>query len=106
MNFLGSITAPPDPPGVDLDRWTGVIATHPNLELVAPKAGINPFTKGPFTFRPHPGTAWVMISGKQAGMMDWAQDGSNQIAVWGESDVEEIATHVAAQVGGVYRRGG
>jgi hypothetical protein len=106
MNFLGTVTAHPDPPGIDLERWRQLIAAHPSLEPVAPKLGVNPFTREPFTYSSHPGTAWVVIGGRQAGMMSWAEDGTNQIAVWGESDaIDEIATQVAVQLGGAYGRG-
>ena len=106
MDFLGSIKAPLDPPGIDRARWMRLITTHPNLRPAPQRVGINPFTRKPMTFRPHPDFAWVVIAGNQAGTMDWAQDGSNQISVWGESSgVDEIARQVAAQLGGTYRAG-
>ena len=106
MNFRGTITKIPDPPGVDFDRWRQVIAAHPNLQPVAPKMGLNPFTKEPLLYRPHPGTTWVMVAGSQVGMMSWAEDGTNKIAVDGDSDaVDQIAMQVAAQLGGSYLLG-
>lgn len=105
-NFLGSIKAHPGLPGVDRDRWTGLIGTHPNLRPASPKTGINPFTRRPPAFRLHPDFAWVVIAGEQVGSVSWAEDGSNQIAVWGESGgVDEIARQVAAQLGATCRAG-
>ena len=105
MEFLGDIVATPDPPGVDLERWKQVIAEHPNLAAVPPRIGINPFTRGPHTYYPHPGTAWVRVEGEDVGMMGWAEDGTNQITVWGRAGaVDGIAAGVAAQLGGEYRR--
>jgi hypothetical protein len=105
VDFLGAIIATPDPPGVDLERWKQVIAGHPNLAPVSPRVGINPFTKGPFTYRPHPGTAWVVVDGEEVGMMSWAEDGTNQITVWGDSGAaDDIAVGVAGQLGGEYQR--
>jgi hypothetical protein len=105
MNLFGAITATPDPPGVDLEQWTQVIAGHPNLVPVSPKVGTNPFTRGPFTYHPHPGTAWVVVDGKQVGMMHWAHDDTNQVVVWGDDGVvDDIALAVAGRLGAVYRR--
>jgi len=58
------------------------------------------------TFRPHPDFAWVVIAEHQAGSMGWAEDGSNQISVWGESgDVDQIAREIAGKLGAIYRPG-
>jgi hypothetical protein len=38
-------------------------------------------------------------------MMNWAEDGTNRIAVWGAGGVvDDIALGVAGQLGGEYRR--
>jgi hypothetical protein len=66
--FLGSITAPRDAPGIDLGidlgRWIQLIARHPNLVACPSREGINPFTKGPLTYRAHPGDAHVVVKGE------------------------------------------
>ena len=101
MAFLGSIGS------VDLDRWTQLIATHPNLAPVPAREGVNPFTRAPFTYRAHPGDAHVVVAGTQVGAMTWAQDGTSRIEVDGDTAlVEPVALGVAFELGGIYRRGG
>jgi hypothetical protein len=75
MNLLGSITASPDPPGVDATRWMQFIAEHPNLRSHPPKLGLNPFTRGPQLYRPDPRSARIVIKGREIGAMSWAEDG-------------------------------
>jgi hypothetical protein len=100
MDFLGSVTA------VDLDRWTQLIARHPNLAPVPAREGLNPFTGAPFMYRADPGDANVVVAGTKVGTMTWAQDGTNRIAVNGDAGlVEPVALEVASELGGVYRRG-
>ena len=99
--FLGSITAPRDTPGIDLGRWIQLIARHQNLVACPSREGINPFTKGPFTYRAHPGDAHVVVNGETVGTMTWAQDGTNRIDVQGTPGlVEPVAIEVAAAVAG------
>jgi hypothetical protein len=97
MKYLGSIEVRSDALGVNFERWVRLIAEHPHLKCVEPREGTNPFTRAPLTFRTHPGTARVLSEGKEIGIMEWAQDGSNRIAVHGEDNqVIEIALDVAA----------
>lgn len=104
MDYLGSIEALAEPPGVDLDRWRQVIETHPNLKPVAPQPGINPFTRAPWTYHPHPGTARVVVDGKDVGMMSWAEDGTNRVAVWGEPGiVDQLAHEISMRLDGTYK---
>ena len=106
MHFLGSITSPPDPPGIDLRQWTDLIATHPSLVRFPDREGVNPFTRTPTIYRAHPGNAHVVVDGAEVGVMTWAQDGSHQITVEGDLElVEPLALEVAAKLGGVYRQG-
>ena len=106
MDFLGSITAAPDAPGIDLGRWVQLIASHPNLATFPSRDGINPFTKGPFTYRAHPGDAQVLVNGEKVGAMTWAQDGTNRIDVEGTRGlVEPVAIEVAAELAGTFRSG-
>ena len=105
MDYLGTIKAAADPTGIDLERWRGLIAGHVTLSAVAPVEGINPFTKAPMTFRPHPGTARVVVDGKYVGLMHEAMDGSRQVEVWGEAaTVDNVAHDVAGKLGAVYQR--
>jgi hypothetical protein len=104
MDYLGTIKAAIDPPGIDLERWRGLIVSHQSLAASPPIEGTNPFTKGPIMFRPKPGTARVVVDGKNVGMMHCALDGSRQIEVWGEAaSVDSVARDVAARLGGVYQ---
>jgi hypothetical protein len=104
MDFLGSITAAP---GIDLGRWLQLIESHPKLAAFPSREGINPFTKGPYTYRAHPGDAHVVVNGEKVGAMTWAQDGTNRIDVEGTTGlVEPVAIEVAAELAGAYRRGG
>jgi hypothetical protein len=105
MDFLGSIKTQADPPGIDLERWRAVIASHRNLAAVEPVVGVNPFTKEPLTYRPHPGSARVVVGGKEVGSMSWALDGAHEIDVWGEaSAVDDIARDVAGELGASHER--
>jgi hypothetical protein len=101
MAFLGSITV------ADPDRWTQLLATHPQLTPVPAREGVNPFTEAPFVYRAHPGDANVVVAGTHVGTMTWAQDGTHRIAVDGDASlVEPVAVAVASELGGIYRRGG
>jgi len=105
MAFLGAITAAADPPGIDLGRWTELIGKHPHLVAFPAREGVNPFTRGAYTYRAHPGDAHVVIDGVEVGTMTWAMDGTNRIAVDGDARlVEAIAVEVASELGGIYRR--
>jgi hypothetical protein len=100
MDFLGSITA------VNLDRWTQLIARYSRLTPFPAREGVDPFTRDRLIYRAHPGDAHAVVAGKQVGMMTWAQDGTNRIAVEGDAElVEPVALEVAAELGGTYRRG-
>jgi len=102
MEAIGTISMAGDPAGIDLDKWTSIIAAHPNLGSIAPVEGINPFTRAPMTFKGHPGDANVVIDGKIVGHMEWAPDDSNQIRVIGDPAlVRAIAVDVAARLGAV-----
>jgi hypothetical protein len=106
MDYLGRITTQNEPPSVDLQRWTALIARHPSLAPAKPVTGVNPFAKKPQDYRPHPGIARVILEGTEVGMMTWAEDGSSQIAVWATSSVvEKVATEVAVELGCVFERG-
>jgi hypothetical protein len=106
MDHLGSIILAPAPEQVALDRWVKLIASHPHLVPIPPRDGTNPFSGGPFLYPAHPGGVHVKTEGTTIGMMIWAHDGTNRIAVEGNVGlVEQIAAEVASKLGGVYRRG-
>lgn len=105
MDYLGRITNRSEAPALDLQRWTELISRHPRLAPVEAAIGTNPFTKRSHEYRPHPGAARVIQNGTDVGMMIWAEDGSSQIVVCGTPGVvEEIAIHVAAELGCVFER--
>jgi hypothetical protein len=52
---------------------------------------------------PHPGDSYVVIGDRQVGIMSWAEDGTDTIAVWGDTvQVEAVAMQVADQLGGTF----
>jgi hypothetical protein len=104
-DFLGEIVREPDPPGIDNRAWIGLIGEHPNLVPPEPRAGINPFTKGPMVIEPRPDVARVVVDGRALGVMEWSLDESNLINVFGESQVViPLAQEIAATLGGRFRK--
>ncbi len=94
----------PTPPGVDQQRWIETISKHPALASFAPSRGINPVTKQPTDYPPHPAAARVLVDGNDVGRMEWAQDDSNPIAVFGPVDVVgPIARDIAVLLGATFR---
>jgi hypothetical protein len=103
MDFIGVIAAASDPPGIDQQRWIETIADHPALAPFAARRGINPSTKQPMDYAAHPVAARVVVQGNEVGRMEWAQDDSNQIAVFGSPGlVAPIAEEVAALPGATF----
>ena len=104
MDFIGVIAGPSDPPGVDQQRWIDTISKHPALTPVAPGSRINPFTRQPQLYAAHPAAARVVVQGHDVGTMSWAQDDSNQIAVFGPADVvAPVAEEIAALLGATFK---
>jgi len=104
MDFIGVIATASDPPGVDQQRWIDSISKHPALAPVAPRSGINPFTKQPQLYAAHPAAARVIVHGNDVGTMSWAQDDSNQIDVFGPADlVAPVAEEIAALLGATFK---
>jgi hypothetical protein len=104
MDFIGVISAASDPPGVDQQRWIDTISRHPALVSLAPRRGINPFTKQPMDYLAHPASARVLVGGNDVGWMEWAQDDSKQIAVFGPASlVAPVAEEIAALLGATFK---
>ena len=104
MTWLGTITSPPDPPGIDQQKWFDLITAHPSLVRSPDREGLNPFTKAPMIYRADPNCARVIVEGAEVGAMVWAQDGSHRIGVEGDPElVEPLALEVASNLGGIYR---
>jgi hypothetical protein len=108
LDYLGVITSKPGQPELDHAAWVALIPTHPALALVPPRQGTNPFTREPMLFFAGADTAYVLLSGKPLGKMDWAPDDSRQISVWtADSTANEaiggIAADVAARLGALYQ---
>jgi len=101
-DFVGTIE--PAPGAVTgKGEWIALIGAHSALALREPTQGINPFTKAPMTFKPHPDHAGVFVENVQVGSIHWAMDDSTRLVVWSEaaakSRVIEIATDVACRLG-------
>src|SRR4051812_7988129 len=100
IEFIGSIVAESDPPGLSRPRWLEAISEHPDLAPPKPREGINPFTKQPMMVRPRH-DASIMVHGQEAGCMTWAKGGMNEVQVFGDPKiVGPIAQNVAARLGG------
>lgn len=84
MDLIGEIRSEPDPPGIDRRRWIDAIRDHPNLVPPEPREGINPFTKKPMAIQPRPDVARIVVDEEEVGAMEWAQDDSNMINVFGD----------------------
>jgi hypothetical protein len=103
MAYLGRVTTKLNPPSVDPQRWHDVIGRHPNLSPLPPREGLNPFTKQPYLYPAPAENVRVILDGIEVGSMTWAEDGSCQIAVDGDSaTVVKIATQVAEELGCVF----
>lgn len=85
------------------NEWIALIGVHYALSVYEPKHGINPFTKTPILFRPHPDTARVVVDGTQVGSIHWAMDDSRRLVVWAETAaiarVTDVANDVAVKLG-------
>jgi hypothetical protein len=85
------------------NEWIALIGIHSALALHEPKQGVNPFTRTPMSFKPHPDAARVVIDGTQVGSIHWAMDDSRRLVVWAEpaakSRVVDIANDVASKLG-------
>ena len=104
MTWLGTITSPPDPPGIDQQKWFDLITAHPSLVRSPDREGLNPFTRAPTIYRADPNCARVIVEGAEVGAMVWAQDGSHRIGVEGDPElVEPLALEIASKLGGIYR---
>ena len=101
-DLLGTIEPSPDS-DAGKNEWIALIGVHSALALYEPKQGINPFTKAPILFKPHPDTARVIVDGSQVGSIHWAMDDSRRLVVWAEtaakSRVIAIANDVASRLG-------
>jgi hypothetical protein len=106
MDFLGMIAAPDGKPALVYEDWARLVTGHPNLERVAPRQGVNPFTRQPMMFQGSPGEAHVMVAGEAVGEMHWALDDSARIVVAGDAArVRPIALDIAARLAAHYLPG-
>ena len=84
-------------------EWIALIGVHSALALREPKQGVNPFTKAPMSFKPHPDAARVVVDGTQVGSIHWAMDDSRRLIVWSETAaklrVVDIANDIASRLG-------
>ena len=104
----GTIVGKPNQPGLEQARWIDLIGEHPNLSVLPPRQGVNPFTREPMVFQAKD-VALVNQYGKPLGAMDWAPDDSLQVSVWidegaAAAALDAIASDVAERLGAVYLR--
>jgi hypothetical protein len=107
MEFLGAIE-----PGIDgtagKPEWVELIESHPQLSHAPDKQGINPFTRRPMLFKAAPDCARVLAGEIEVGMIHWAMDDSQRLAVWAEmgaeAQVATVAEEVASRLGWRYVR--
>lgn len=103
MDYVGSIVASADPPGIDRDAWINLIDTHPLLVRLPSQEGINPFTQERVVFHPPDTAARLIVDGRHIGSFDWSHSEENLVIVSGElSDVQEHAGQIASQLGGSF----
>jgi hypothetical protein len=102
MDLLGTIR-PGDSAEVERSVWVALISAHSFLASVAPRRGINPFTKKPHTFEAPPDSARIVLDSMDVGAVNWAEDGSNCLVVWSapaaKIRVAVIAQDIAARLG-------
>ncbi len=78
--LAGVIAAEADPPGIDKERWTKLLASHDALHPTGTD------------------TAHITLDGHTVGRMSWSKT-ANEIDVWGEIDaVADTAWNVAAEL--------
>jgi hypothetical protein len=101
MDLLGTIR--PGDSDVDRNAWAALISAHSFLASVAPRRGINPFTKKPHTFEAPTDSARIVLDGVEVGAVNWAEDDSNCLVVWSapaaKIRVAVIAQDIAARLG-------
>ena len=67
FDFIGDIVREPDPPGIDNERWVGLIREHAHLVPPEPREATSPFTKRPMVIKPLPDVARVVVDGREFG---------------------------------------
>ena len=103
MELLGTIEPASADWATGKAEWIRLIEAHPRLTKVAPKQGVNPFTKSPLEYRPSPDVALIVSSSSDVGMIHWAMDQSRHLVVWStagaEGEVRNVADDVATRLG-------
>jgi hypothetical protein len=102
MDLLGTIK-PDDSATIERNAWVALISERSFLASVAPRRGINPFTKKPQTFEAPADSARIVLDGVDVGAVHWAEDDSNCLVVWSapaaKTRVTVIAQDIAARLG-------
>jgi hypothetical protein len=100
MEPLGTIRADEDPPGVSKERWVALIHEHPNLAVLGPREGINPFNREREVYHPRRDAARVLAEGEEVGAMNWCESDENEINIFGDRVlVVPVAQEIAARLG-------
>lgn len=98
MEYVGTIEAPSDPPGIDRDSWLSLIDRHPLLFPPQPRTAVNPFTQERVIVKAPETVAALVVDGQQIGSFEWTDE--NLVFVNGEwPAVEQHAVEIASQLG-------
>jgi hypothetical protein len=102
MKLLGTVE-PFDGATAERNAWVALISAHSSLAPVAPRQGINPFTRKPHSFEARADSARILLDDIDVGTVHWAEDGSSRLVVWStpaaETRVTVVAQDIAARLG-------
>ena len=102
MDLVGTIR-PGDSATVERNTWVALISAHSFLASVAPRQGVNPFTRKPHAFQAPADSARIVLDGADVGAIRRAEDDSNCLLVWSapaaKPRVTVIAQDIAARLG-------
>ena len=104
MEFTGSITALPGSSPIDRNRWRELCTNHPHLMAIPSRSCRNPFKPGEvMEVRAPADSVRIVVAGQDLGFMEWAQDDSPSINVFGENDsIIPIAQQIASLLSAVF----
>jgi hypothetical protein len=100
---IGEIVSDASSPPITRDAWIALTDAHPNLARPQFERQLpNPFKPGTTLEIPRNHSyANVVVGGNEVGTMNWSEDDSNLIEVWGDATFPlAIAREVAARLGG------
>ena len=98
MAFIGQIEGASGSNGIDKDSWIRLIDSHPQLSVVPPQKGINPFTRKPIEFKALPTSAIVCIGGEEIGLISWRRMVRRPL-LWRLTTNQRMPSRACARVG-------